>query len=158
MDLQNEFRAGMRKYVYSVSVISNAQSNGIRNAITVSSVTSISIDPPSIITCINKKSSIYESLVPNSEFCINLLNEKQQDIAEICSNPNKINERFVNIEWIGSKPPIMKNALVNIICKVDKIVGYKTHSVVIGLVQKIKNSEYKNPLMYQDGMYKKDSV
>ena len=158
MDLQNEFRMGMRKYVYSVSVISNAQSNGIRNAITVSSVTSISIDPPSIITCINKKSSIHESLVPNSEFCINLLNEKQKDIAEICSNPNKINERFINIEWIGSKPPIMKNALVNIICKVDKIVGYKTHSVVIGLVQKIKNSEYKNPLMYQDGIYKKDSV
>ena len=158
MDLQNEFRIGMRKYIYSVSVISNAQSNGTRNAITVSSITSISIDPPSIITCINKKSSIHESLVPNSEFCINLLNEKQQDIAEICSDPNKINERFKNIEWIGSKPPIMKNALVNIICKVDKIVGYKTHSVVIGLVQKIKHSEYKNPLTYQDGMYRKNPV
>jgi flavin reductase (DIM6/NTAB) family NADH-FMN oxidoreductase RutF len=158
MDLQNEFRIGMRKYIYSVSVISNAQSNGTRNAITVSSITSISIDPPSIITCINKKSSIHESLAPNSEFCINLLNEKQQDIAEICSDPNKINERFKNIEWIGSKPPIMKNALVNIICKVDKIVGYKTHSVVIGLVQKIKNSEYKNPLTYQDGMYRKNPV
>ncbi len=52
----------------------------------------------------------------------------------------------------------MKNALVNIICKVDKIVGYKTHSVVIGLVQKIKNSEYKNPLTYQDGMYRKNPV
>ena len=52
----------------------------------------------------------------------------------------------------------MKNALVNIICKVDKIVEYKTHSIVIGLVQKIRNSEYKNPLMYQDGMYRKDSV
>ena len=158
MDLQNEFRIGMRKYIYSVSVISNAQSNGARNAITVSSVTSISINPPGIITCINKKSSIHESLVPNSKFCINLLNEKQQDIAEICSDPNRINERFKNIEWIGDKPPIMKNALVNIICKVDKIVEYKTHSVVIGLVQKIKNSEYKNPLMYQEGMYKKNPV
>ena len=82
MDLQNEFRIGMRKYIYSVSVISNIQSNGTKNAITVSSVTSISINPPSIITCINKKSSIHESLVPNSKFCINLLNEKQQDIAE----------------------------------------------------------------------------
>ncbi len=158
IDLQNEFRIGMRKYIYSVSVISNAQLNGTRNAITVSSVTSISINPPSIITCINKKSSIHESLAPNSKFCINLLNEKQQDIAEICSDPNRINERFDNIEWIGDKPPIMKNALVNIICKVDKIVEYKTHSIVIGLVQKMNNSEHKNPLMYQEGMYKKNPV
>ena len=155
MDIQNEFRIGMRKYIYSVSVISNTQSNGRKNAITVSSVTSISINPPSIIVCINKKSSIHEGLVLNSKFCINLVNEEQQDIAEICSDPNRINERFKNIEWIGKKPPIMKNALVNIICKVDKIVEYKTHSIVIGLVQKIKNSEHKNPLMYQEGMYKK---
>jgi len=158
MDLQNEFRVGMRKYIYSVSVISNAQSNGTRNAITVSSVTSISMEPPSIITCINKKSSIHESLIPNSEFCINLLNEKQQDIAEICSDPNKINERFKNIEWVESKPPIMKNALVNIICKVDKIIGYKTHSIVIGLVQRIRNSDFKNPLMYQDGIYRNNTI
>ena len=155
MDLQNEFRIGMRKYIYSVSVISNMQSNGTKNAITVSSVTSISISPPSIIACINKKSRMNESLVLDSKFCINLVNEEQQDIAEVCSDPNRINERFKNIEWIGDKPPIMKNALVNIICKVDKIVEYKTHSIVIGLVQKIKNSEHKNPLMYQEGVYKK---
>ena len=155
MDIQNEFKIGMRKYIYSVSVISNTQSNGRKNAITVSSVTSISINPPSIIVCINKKSSIHESLILDSKFCINLVNEEQRDIAEICSDPNRINERFKNIEWIGDKPPIMKNALVNIICKVDKIVEYKTHSIVIGLVQKIKNSEHKNPLMYQEGVYKK---
>ena len=155
MDIQNEFKIGMRKYIYSVSVISNTQSNGRKNAITVSSVTSISINPPSIIVCINKKSSIHEGLVLNSKFCINLVNEQQRDIAEICSDPNRINERFKDIEWIGDKPPIMMNALVNIICKVDKIVEYKTHSIVIGLVQKIKNSEHKNPLMYQEGMYKK---
>ena len=155
MDIQNEFKIGMRKYIYSVSVISNTQSNGRKNAITVSSVTSISINPPSIIVCINKKSSIHESLILDSKFCINLVNEEQQDIAEVCSDPNRINERFKNIEWIGDKPPIMKNALVNIICKVDKIVEYKTHSIVIGLVQKIKNSEHKNPLMYQEGVYKK---
>jgi flavin reductase (DIM6/NTAB) family NADH-FMN oxidoreductase RutF len=155
MDIQNEFKIGMRKYIYSVSVISNTQSNGRKNAITVSSVTSISINPPSIIVCINKKSSIHESLILDSKFCINLVNEQQRDIAEICSDPNRINERFKDIEWIGDKPPIMMNALVNIICKVDKIVEYKTHVIVIGLVQKIKNSEHKNPLMYQEGMYKK---
>ena len=155
MDIQNEFKIGMRKYIYSVSVISNTQSNGRKNAITVSSVTSISINPPSIIVCINKKSSIHESLILDSKFCINLVNEQQRDIAEICSDPNRINERFKDIEWIGDKPPIMMNALVNIICKVDKIVEYKTHSIVIGLVQKIKNSEHKNPLMYQEGVYKK---
>ena len=154
MDLENEFRIGMRKYVYSVSVISITELNGKKNAITISSVTSISINPPSIIACINKESSIHESLVLDSKFSLNLLNEKQQEMAKICSDPNRINERFKKIEWIGDKPPIMKNALVSIICKVDKVIEYKTHSVLIGLVQKMKNSEDINPLMYQDGVYK----
>ena len=88
----------------------------------------------------------------NKVFFNNSCNICRAEINHYKKHSNK------NIEWVESKPPILKNALVNIICKVDKIVEYKTHSIVIGLVQKIRNSEYKNPLMYQDGMYRKDSV
>ena len=64
-EITNKFRLGMRKFVYSVSVVSNLDEEKI-NAITVSSVTSVSLDPPSVVVSINKKSSIHASLISGS--------------------------------------------------------------------------------------------
>ena len=61
MSLQDNFRKAMRSYVYSVSILSNVNENKEYNAITVSSVTSVSIDPPSILVCINKTAGIHDS-------------------------------------------------------------------------------------------------
>ena len=54
MSIQDNFRLAMRRYIYSVSIMSNKDDIGNSNAITVSSVTSISMDPPSLLICINK--------------------------------------------------------------------------------------------------------
>ena len=63
MTLQDNFRKAMRSYVYSVSVMSNIDAHNNFNAITVSSVTSVSIDPPSLLVCINKTAGIHDSIV-----------------------------------------------------------------------------------------------
>ena len=62
MDIQDNFRLAMRRYIYSVSIMSNKDDQGSSNAITVSSVTSISMDPPSLLICINKSARIHNSL------------------------------------------------------------------------------------------------
>ena len=68
MSIQDNFRLAMRRYVYSVSILSNKDSDGNSNAITVSSVTSISMDPPSLLVCINKNSRIHNRLTVGSKF------------------------------------------------------------------------------------------
>ena len=50
MSIQDNFRLAMRRYIYSVSIMSNKDEKGDTNAITVSSVTSISMEPPSLLT------------------------------------------------------------------------------------------------------------
>ena len=74
MSIQDNFRLAMRRYIYSVSIMSS-KDDGYLNAITVSSVTSISMDPPSLLICINKSARIHDTLKIGSEFCINLLNK-----------------------------------------------------------------------------------
>jgi Conserved protein/domain typically associated with flavoprotein oxygenases, DIM6/NTAB family len=49
MSIQDNFRLAMRRYVYSVSILSNKDFDGNSNAITVSSKTSISMDPPKLV-------------------------------------------------------------------------------------------------------------
>ena len=154
MSIQDNFRLAMRRYIYSVSIMSNKDNADNPNAITVSSVTSISMDPPSLLICINKSSRIHNSIELESKFCINLLNNKQEDLSNICSDEDMYDQRFkdenLNLDGI----PFLKNAQANIFCKVDKLTSYHTHTIVIGLVEDANYADEISTLTYVDGEYK----
>tara|TARA_B100001115_G_scaffold42378_1_gene31502 strand:+ start:741 stop:1145 length:405 start_codon:yes stop_codon:yes gene_type:complete len=134
--------------------MSNKDNADIPNAITVSSVTSISMDPPSLLICINKSSRIHNSIELESKFCINLLNNKQEDLSNICSDEDMYDQRFKDKNWNLDGIPFLKNAQANIFCKVDKLTSYHTHTIVIGLVEDAKYADEISTLTYVDGVYK----
>ena len=134
--------------------MSNRDSNDNPNAITVSSVTSISMDPPSLLICINKSARIHDTLKIGSEFCINLLNKDQEELSNICSDEDSYDERFKDKNWNTKGVPFLANAQANIFCKVDKLSSYHTHTIVVGLVQDANYSDEISTLTYVDGNYK----
>ena len=154
MSIQDNFRLAMRRYIYSVSIMSNKDNADNPNAITVSSVTSISMDPPSLLICINKSSRIHNSIELESKFCINLLNNKQEDLSNICSDEDMYDQRFKDENWNLDGIPFLKNAQANIFCKVDKLTSYHTHTIVIGLVEDANYADEISTLTYVDGGYK----
>ena len=111
MSVQDNFRLAMRRYVYSVSIMSNKDASGNLNAITVSSVTSISMEPPSLLVCINKNSRIHDSLVLESEFCINLLSKEQENLSNVCSDEEKYDQRFDDKNWNHEGVPYLQNSI-----------------------------------------------
>ena len=115
MSIQDNFRLAMRRYIYSVSIMSNRDNGGNTNAITVSSVTSISMDPPSLLICINKSSRIHDTLIIGSKFCINLLNKDQEELSNTCSDEDKHEQRFNDKNWNLEDIPFLANAQANII-------------------------------------------
>ena len=154
MSIQDNFRLAMRRYIYSVSIMSNKDNADNPNAITVSSVTSISMDPPSLLICVNKSSRIHNSIQLESKFCINLLNNEQEHLSNICSDEDMYDQRFKDENWNLDGIPFLKNAQANIFCKVDKLTSYHTHTIVIGLVEDANYADEISTLTYVDGGYK----
>tara|TARA_B100001769_G_C21895777_1_gene483875 strand:- start:363 stop:767 length:405 start_codon:yes stop_codon:yes gene_type:complete len=134
--------------------MSNKDDNGNSNAITVSSVTSISMDPPSLLICINKTSRIHDSLQIGSKFCINLLKKDQEDLSNICSDEESYEKRFNDENWNIKETPFLTNAQANIFCKVDKLTSYHTHTIIVGLVENANHIDEISTLTYVDGNYK----
>ena len=153
MTLQDNFRKAMRSYVYSVSILSNVSESKEYHAITVSSVTSVSIDPPSILVCINKTAGIHDSIKLGSKYCINLLTKDHEELSNICSNYEKEKNRFASDLWDISNIPFIKDAQANIFCEVDQLIEYHTHTIVIGKVIESTNKDIINTLTYVDGSY-----
>ena len=98
--LQQEFLKSMRYLAASVSIISAKDSNDKPYAMTASSVTSLTLEPPSILVCVNHDASIHDHLLNDeAKFCVNLLKKNQQDIATLCSIKEKEDQRFEDKNW-----------------------------------------------------------
>ena len=153
MSDQGDFRKAMRNYIYSVSILSNKNIDGELNAITVSSVTSISMEPPSLLVRINKRSRIHDTLIKNSDFCINLLNKNQQEISNICSTDSLYVKRFDHDKWNTQTIPFLEEAQANIFCSIEDLVPYHTHTIFIGRVLNAISNDKINTLSYVNGKY-----
>ena len=150
---KEQFLIAMRFLASSVSVISAKDSAGNLYAMTASSVTSLTMDPPSILVCVNNGASIHDTLVQGKVFCINILKKSQQEISNLCSSKKLESERFKNDFLDIDETPFIKDAQSNIFCKVDETVPYHTHKIVIANVLRAQSSDTFNTLMYADGGY-----
>ena len=150
---KEEFLIAMRFLASSVSVVSAKDSNDKLYAMTASSVTSLTIDPPSILVCVNKGASIHDVLLQGVDLCINILSNDQQDISNLCSSKDLESSRFANDFWDQAGFPYLKNAQANIFCKIDELISYHSHSIVIARVESANSSDSFNTLMYADGGY-----
>ncbi len=150
---KEHFLIVMRSLAASVSVISARDNSGKTYAMTASSVTSVSIDPPAILVCVNKEASIHDILVKDVSLCINILQKNQQEISNLCSSKDLESKRFENDFWDLADTPFIKNAQANIFCKIDQTVPYHSHTIVLAKALKAESSEKFNTLMYGDGGY-----
>ncbi|MDC1110899.1 flavin reductase family protein [Gammaproteobacteria bacterium] len=150
---KEQFLIAMRFLASSVSVISAKDSFGSLFAMTASSVTSLTMDPPSILVCVNNGASIHDVLVKGENLCINVLQKNQQEISNLCSSRQLESKRFQNDCWDVVDIPFIKDAQANVFCKVDETVSYHTHKIVIASVLRSQSADTFNTLMYADGGY-----
>ena len=97
--MEKEFLEILRTLSQTVFVLS-ANNDQERHAMTVSSVASLSLKPPSMMVGVNKEASINGVLEKNSNFCLNLLKKSQQNIADTCSGTEEGEKRFTNDLWV----------------------------------------------------------
>ncbi len=157
MDKQDKFIKALRNLAYPVCIVSNAE-EGESNAITVSSMTSLSIDPASLLVCINKSANIHKTLKVDNFVYVNLLSSSQEEISTICSSSDLDVSRFDNDFWSYDENliPFLEDSQAIIKCKIEKIVDYATHSILILSIFDVRlNSENPDPLLYCNGSYSK---
>ena len=152
--MKEKFLEMMRNLAYPVCIASASFDNN-RYAITVSSVTSVSLDPKSLLVCINKNSSLTKAVRTGGKLNINFLSPAQQEIASICSSKESADGRFDNDLWevdVNDQPFLKKSNAVAF-CEIANIVDYGTHRVVILAVDKVVSSVNceHGPLLYYRG-------
>ncbi len=155
-DLADALRAGMRRLASGVSVLST-EISGKRYAMTVSSVTSVSDSPASLLVCVNRETDIHDILLEGQGFVINVLSDRQQEESNICAQKGLAAERFSVGQWEHGvhNLPYLVNAQAAFFCTVaPETFSYNTHKIVLGTIDQVTTStDPVAPLIYVDGGY-----
>jgi flavin reductase (DIM6/NTAB) family NADH-FMN oxidoreductase RutF len=152
-DVADQLRLGLRRLAKAVVVIT-ARHDGRRWAMVATAVSELSMDPPSLLACVNRNASLYEPLTAGADFCINILHQDQLAVSLACSRA-KGEDRFATGEWNAdaSGTPYLIGAQASFFCTHASYVEHGTHAVVIGNVGHVETSRDTDPLIYVDGGY-----
>ena len=152
----DEFRGAMRHLAGGVSVITAGRGRDI-SGMTVTSVSSLSVDPPALIVSINREASSWPLVKRYGFFGVNILTSDQIDIAERFTGKGGLKgaDRFAGAGWMtrASGVPLLVDALAAIDCEVEDIVERHSHVIVIGRVLDVAVSARTAALAYWQGRY-----
>ena len=82
LDLANkDLRNVFSKFATGVTAITFKSSKNLNLGITINSYTSLSLNPPMILWCLDKESDLYEEIIRLDKYIINFLSEEQKNIA-----------------------------------------------------------------------------
>ena len=151
--VKKEFLQAMRGITFTVTVVS-AKNGENKQAMTATSVASLSLDPPSMLVCINHEASIHEVMKEGLGFCINILSLGQENLANLCSVTEKEEQRFLEGNWSELENiPYNTNSQSNLFCNCVQAIQNSTHTIYVGEVTKVINKNTFDPLLYKDGNY-----
>jgi flavin reductase (DIM6/NTAB) family NADH-FMN oxidoreductase RutF/DNA-binding GntR family transcriptional regulator len=146
-----EFRDVIGHFASGVTVIT-ALHDGAPYGTTASAVSSLSLEPPMLLVCLNKQSSTGQAIAAARRFAVNILGEDQPDAAMRFARKGA--EKFKDVgvapgEW---GEPLLADALATLECVVVEEVTGGTHSVFLAEVHRA-SARTGAPLAYFRGQF-----
>jgi flavin reductase (DIM6/NTAB) family NADH-FMN oxidoreductase RutF len=149
-------RLALRRLAKAVVVITTRH-DGRRHAMAATAVSELSMDPPSMLICVNRAASLHLPLSGGARFAINILQSDHGAIATVCSGAAKGEVRFETGDWIDcpSGVPRLKDAQASLVCRNVQQNTFGSHTIFIGQIEDVLVSGAVDPLIYVDGRYTK---
>ena len=151
-NVANGFKTAMRRMASSVSVITTCNGE-THQGMAASSVTSLSMQPPSLLVCINRNVAMHPAVLGAKLFCVNLLGEQHGSVCDAFGGKLSGAERFTVGEWGETDTGLryLLDAPAAMICRLDAAYDYGTHTICIGVVEEVILAEHGAPLLYREG-------
>lgn len=154
--IMNRYKEGMRLLTGAVCVIATNGKMGI-GGMTATSVCSVSLEPPTLLVCINNLTPFNAIVKSNGVFSVNILKQEHKPLAELFAGVGKVpmEERFEKAFWEFPTEGVvrLRESLVSFECSISKIVELNTHAVVFGQVHQTLTDDGVLPLLYFDRCY-----
>jgi flavin reductase (NADH) len=144
------FRALMGSFPSGVAVVTTTADGGEPRGFTCSSLCSVSLDPPTLLVCVDNRSGTLRAVQDRGAFAVNVLHARGIEAAEVFASGAP--DRFERVPWepsaLLSLPELPHHAHAVAECAVTAAHDAGDHTVVIGRVLAARVRPGARPLVY----------
>ena len=143
----------MGLFATGVTVVTTAHDGQVRG-MTANSVTSVSLEPLSVLVCVNREAITHRILAGAGVFCVNILSDAQEALSRACARPDTPE---ADLQGVPYRPgitgaPIIEGALAYLDCRVAASLEFGTHTIFVGETIDLGATEGR-PLLFYRGAY-----
>jgi flavin reductase (DIM6/NTAB) family NADH-FMN oxidoreductase RutF/DNA-binding GntR family transcriptional regulator len=148
---RDSYRDVIGRFATGVTVITT-EVDGRWYGTTASAVTSLSLDPPMLLVCLNKSSETQAAILQSGTFGVNVLGEEQAELARRFAVKSTSKFEGVGIHNGLSGAPLLSGSLAHVECRVADTASGGTHTVFLAAVENVAARE-GGPLTYFRGRF-----
>jgi flavin reductase (DIM6/NTAB) family NADH-FMN oxidoreductase RutF len=147
----DEFREVMGQFASGVTVVTTVDGGRLFGT-TASAVSSLSLEPPMLLTCLNSSAATGQAIASRGVFAVNILGEDHSELAVRFATRGI--DKFNGVETIDGLDgvPLLCDAIATLECEVSETTKGGTHSVFLSRVRRARGS-VGAPLAYFRGQF-----
>lgn len=149
----SDFRHCLGSFATGITIATTKYIDGSLYGVTVNSFSSVSLRPPLVSFCLDKKAFNYNIFLESEFFTISILAEDQKDISLKFASPSSLNWSEINFEEGKMGSPVISGSIAYIECMKEMVYDAGDHSIFIGKVVTLKKTSDAKPLVYFKGQY-----
>ena len=150
-------KMAMRRLAGGVVVVT-AGSGEERVGLTATSAVSLSVDPPTMLVCVNRAVSAWPVIARRRHFCINILGAGHQAVAERFAGIGGLKgaARYQGADWVAmaSGASGLAGAQAILDCTLDEVIERHSHAILLGAVGEVRIAQEDTAsLVYRLGRF-----
>ena len=140
-----------RQFVTGVTVVT-VMDGDLPRGLAVNAFSSISLEPPMVMVCVQRTSSTYECLFRASHLAINILSTDQLDVVNRFAS--KSADKFSGVAWTPGQfgSPMIDRSSAQMEVEIRERLQASTHTIFIGRVVDAAVTDL-HPMVYSAGRF-----
>lgn len=147
------FRRACGRFATGVAIVTTLDAAGAPYGVTVNSFTSVSLDPPLVLFCLDRGAQALAAFSANNPFVINILDQSQRDLSQRFAA--RLPDRFAGLDYRTglTGAPILHGSLAILECRHQAALDGGDHLIFVGQVLSVEACD-GDPLLYFAGAYR----
>ena len=152
------FRSTLGKFATGVTVVT-AESPSMRRGMTANAFSSLSLEPPLVLVCVDNNATFLNVIQEAKRFAINFLAEDQKATSDWFAGKGRdAEDQFADISNENGEngAPVLTGSLATLECETHEELPGGDHTIVVGRVTNIVTDEdVRRPLLFYASAYRK---
>jgi flavin reductase (DIM6/NTAB) family NADH-FMN oxidoreductase RutF len=150
-----EFRRACGSFLTGVTVVTGRAADGSPVGITVNSFTSVSLEPPLVLVCVDQRSTSLPAFGVGSRYAVHVLRHDQSELSSRFATRLAGPEKLAAVPWRESASglPILPAFTALFECSIVATHPAGDHAVIVGRVERVDVRDTDDPLGFYRGAY-----